>query len=97
MPNRTLQYRNQRERKTPPHIPLKVLRDALGLTLDQARELAREKGGVDLTRGALSGIENGHRGASAPTLAALEAAYGLPAGSLTTDYTPTSNTRRSAA
>lgn len=39
-------------------------------------------------RGTVSAIENGVRGASAELLAALEKAYKLPAGAITTDYTP---------
>lgn len=39
-------------------------------------------------RGTLSGIETGGRGASAELLAALEKAYRLRPGSITTNYTP---------
>lgn len=85
MPN---SYLNQRPKVTPPHISLSDLRAAVGLTLDQVCSRFTEETGQPLTRGALSGIENGHRGASAPLLAGLEAAYGLRAGSITTKYEP---------
>lgn len=81
-------YGNQRQRKTPPHVSLGDLRAVSGKTLDQICALASEELGKPFTRGALSAIENGHRGASRPVLGALEVAYGLRPGSLTTDYSP---------
>lgn len=53
--------------------------------------------GRPFTKGALSGIENGHRGASTETLRALEVALDLYPGALTTDYAPEVNTRRRSA
>lgn len=47
-----------------------------------------EATGAPFSRGALSGIENGHRGASAQTLAALAVAYGLRSDAIRTDYVP---------
>ncbi len=64
------------------------LRSVSGKTLDEVCEAASEVLGKALTRGALSAIENGHRGASEPVLAALEVAYGLRSGALTTNYVP---------
>lgn len=84
MPN----YDNQRSRRIPPHVSLGDLRAVSGKTLDQICDAASEVLGKPLTRGALSAIENGHRGASRPVLAALEVAYGLRPGSLSTDYVP---------
>lgn len=78
----------QRPRRTPPHVPLGDLRSISGKTLDQVCEAASEILGKPLTRGALSGIENGHRGASHEVLAAIEIAYGLRPGAITTDYAP---------
>lgn len=82
------QYLNQRPKVTPPHVSLSDLRAAVGLTLDQVCERYAEATGQQLTRGALSGIENGHRGASAAALRGLEAAYGLRVGSIDTTYEP---------
>lgn len=84
MPN----YEAQRSRRTPPHISLGDLRAVSGKTLDQVCEAASEALGKPLTRGALSAIENGIRGASRPVLGALEIAYGLRPGALTTEYLP---------
>lgn len=81
-------YDKQRTRKVPPHVSLGDLRAVSGKTLDQICALVTEEMGRPFTRGALSAIENGHRGASRPVLTALEVAYGLRPGALTTDYTP---------
>jgi len=85
MPSR---YGAQRSKKTPPHVSLHDLRTVSGKTLDQVCEAASEVLDKPLTRGALSAIENGHRGASAPVLRALEVAYGLRPGALVTTYQP---------
>lgn len=77
-----------RTRKTPPHIALGDLRAAVGLTLDQVIERLKQETGREYTRGAISAIENGHRGASAQLLQALCAAYGLRTGAIVTDYQP---------
>lgn len=85
-------YDKQRVPRTPPHIPLGALRNAAGLTLDEVCRRVSEQldDGRGLTRGALSAIEHGHRGASPDVLAALEVAYGLRVGDITTDYQPRS-------
>ncbi|AMT72142.1 hypothetical protein ABG82_19435 [Mycobacteroides immunogenum] len=72
----------------PPHVPLGVLRRVSGLKLEEVAELIAEVTGDRPTRGALSAIENGHRGASAQLIAGLEHAYNLPAGSISTTYVP---------
>lgn len=83
-----IDYSNQRPKVTPPHVGLVALRNALGRKqVDVCREVA-EILGRPFTPGALSAIENGHRGASAETLAAIEIALGLRAGDLVTDYEP---------
>lgn len=64
------------------------LRSVSGKTLDQICDAVSEVLGKPFTRGALSAIENGLRGASPATLAALEVAYGLRSGALVTDYEP---------
>lgn len=82
-------YAKQRPAKIPPHVSLKSLRDACGLTLDQLIERIEKKcDGYKPTKGAISGLENGHRGASDRLLRAIEKAYGLPEGSIVTDYVP---------
>jgi transcriptional regulator with XRE-family HTH domain len=81
-------YAKQRQRKTPPHVSLGDLRAVSGKTLDQVCEAMTEALGHPFTRGALSAIENGHRGASTEVLAALELAYGLRPGSLVTNFEP---------
>jgi transcriptional regulator with XRE-family HTH domain len=82
-------YDQQRAKRTPPHVSLADLRAAVGLTLDQVCDrITQEFPELAPTRGAISAIELGHRGASAQMLAALCAAYGLPLGAITTDYEP---------
>ena len=82
-------YEAQRPRRTPPHVSLASLRAATGLTIDQViTRIEQEFPEIRPTRGAISAIENGHRGASVQMLAALCAAYGLPDGAITTDYEP---------
>ncbi|WP_163540800.1 helix-turn-helix domain-containing protein [Occultella kanbiaonis] len=82
-------YEAQRPRRTPPHVGLGALRAACGLTIDQVIARIREEfPELNPTRGAISAIENGHRGASVQMLTALCAAYGLPSGAITTNYTP---------
>lgn len=83
-------YEVQRERKTPPHIALADVRYISGKTLDEVCLAASEVLDRPLTRGSLSAIENGLRGASPKVLAALEMAYGLRPGSLVTNYEPRS-------
>lgn len=82
------QYGSQRPRRIPPHLSLGDLRGVSGKTLDDVCQAASEVLDSPLTRGALSAIENGLRGASPKVLAALEVAYGLRAGALVVDYTP---------
>ena len=88
-------YGRQRERRTPPHISLQTFRLALKRLdpeghwdLDDVCDRIESAHGDRPARGTLSAIENGARGASAQLLSALEDAYRLPPGSITTDYTP---------
>lgn len=81
-------YRNQRERVTPPHVSLRALRVACKLTLDQVCALIEEETGKPLTRGALSAIENGHRGASADVVRGLAHAYDIAPEDIDTQYEP---------
>ena len=83
-------YERQRERKTPPHISLRTHRLALDPTptLDDIADRVEALTGERPTKGALSAIESGIRGASIELLAALNEAYGFEPGAITTDYTP---------
>jgi len=82
-------YAAQRNRVVPPHVSLAALRTACGLTIDKVIErIGEEFPELHPTRGAISAIENGHRGASEQMLEALCAAYGLPSGAITTQYVP---------
>lgn len=82
-------YTSQRPAKTPPHVSIGALRKAMGLTLDQVCDrVSEEFPELRISRGHLSGIENGHRGASVQMLHALEVAYGLDPDAVTTDYIP---------
>ena len=81
---------HQRPRKAPPVASLRALRLVSGKTLDQVCEAVtdylRENSGkadrAPFTRGAMSAIETGTRGASPEVLSAIEFAYGLDAGAL---------------
>lgn len=81
-------YENQRKPKVPPHVSIKYIRLAAGLSIDAVIAKIRDETGRTYTRGAISAIENGHRGASSEILEALESAYGLPVGSISTSYVP---------
>lgn len=82
-------YSGQRAKVTPPHVSLADLRTAVGITLDEVcRRIREEHPNLSPTRGAISAIEHGHRGASVQMLAALETALGLRPRALTTDYEP---------
>lgn len=81
-----------RTKKTPPHVSLRNLRRASGLSLDDVCRAISET--LDLppnkpfTRGALSAIEGGLRGPSQQVLDALAVAYGLDPGDIVTDFEP---------
>ncbi|MFH5209221.1 helix-turn-helix domain-containing protein [Antrihabitans sp. NCIMB 15449] len=81
-------YSRQRNPKVPPHVSIGIVRRISGLTLDEVCDRVEEITGDRPTKGALSAIENGHRGASQQLIAALGQAYQLPAGSISTTYQP---------
>lgn len=81
-------YQHQRERVTPPHVSLRTLRAACKLTLDQVCVLVEEETGKPLTRGALSAIESGLRGASDEVLRGLAHAYDIKLDDIDTQYEP---------
>lgn len=78
----------RRARVTPPHVSLRVLRKACGLTLDEVCARVAEATGRELTRGALSAIESGTRGASSEVLRGLAHAYDLDPEDINTQYEP---------
>lgn len=57
-----------------------------GLTLDQLIARLDEAAGFKFTRGAMSAVESGLRGASTELVRALELAYGLDEGTIDTKY-----------
>jgi transcriptional regulator with XRE-family HTH domain len=77
-----------RRTKNPPHVSLANLRLAAGLTIDSLIDRIEEETGHRYSRGTISAIESGHRGASAELLAAIATAYGLRPDAVRTDYTP---------
>lgn len=84
-------YDQQRPRRIPPHATLRALRLTARLTIDElieriAPHLADDE--EPPARGTISAIESGTRGASDRMIELIEAAYGLPAGSIVTDYVP---------
>lgn len=81
-------YQHQRERVVPPHISLRTLRVACKLTLDQVCALVEEETGRPLTRGALSAIESGLRGASDEIIRGLAHAYDIKPEDIDTKYQP---------
>ena len=86
----------KRARLVPPHVTLRSLRQSKGLTLERVCiELERETG-LSLTRGALSAIESGLRGASAQIIRGLEQALDLEPGNIVTDYEPRERSERVA-
>lgn len=79
----------QRDRVVPPHVSIRSLRHVSRMTLDEVCSRVNEVNPkLSLTRGGLSGIENGHRGASPAIIAALELVYDLEAGAIDTQYEP---------
>lgn len=88
MPAQPAKVAQRRIKRTPPHVPLGALRHVARITLDELGAAIGEITGERPTRGALSAIESGTRGASAETLRAIEQVYGLQPGSITTAYRP---------
>lgn len=86
----------QRAKLVPPHVSLKSLRQSKGKTLEAVCTELEKETGRTLTRGALSAIESGLRGASAEILAGLEAALDLEPGDIVTDYEPRSRKGQAA-
>lgn len=82
-------YTNQRAPKNPPHFSLQHARGIARITAEELCARIREHDpSLRPTRGTISALESGARGASPRMLAAICAAYGLPADALVTDYQP---------
>lgn len=86
-------YENQRRKVQAPLVPLSAHRSSHGLTQDDVCQQVRAITNKPFTKGALSAIELGHRGASSETLSALEVALRLTPGSLVVDYEPSHDRR----
>lgn len=89
--------RNQRPKVQPPTLTIATLRKSHRMTQAQVAEQVAAIIDNDFYSGSLSLIEGGHRGASADVLAALEQVFGLAAGDLQVNYTPSHDRRRDAA
>lgn len=89
-----IEYDKQRRKVQAPLVPLAALRAALGLTQTEVCNSVEAITNKTFTKGALSAVENGHRGASAETLAALETALRLQPGSLVVGYEPSHDRRK---
>lgn len=75
---------SRRAKKVPLRVGIKHLREAHGWTQDQVRYRVAEIMGTEpISRGSLSAIESGARGASIEVLAALAEVYGLTVTDLT--------------
>jgi transcriptional regulator with XRE-family HTH domain len=87
-------HKSQREPKDPPYVPIKYVRLAAGLSLEDVSAKIKEATGREYGKGTLSAIESGMRGASSEVLDALEQAYQLPVGSIKTEYVPRAPRRK---
>lgn len=80
--------KRDRSPKPSPCVPIRYVRQAANLTLEEVSQRLQESTGRIYGKGTLSAVESGQRGASSELLEALEAAYELPAGSIQTEYQP---------
>jgi transcriptional regulator with XRE-family HTH domain len=90
-------YTRQRPKVAAPVVSTAVLRKAKGLTIQSVCDHMREEHGMDVDRGTISAIENGHRGGSAKMLAAYADALGIPVAAIDTQYEPRRRGESSAA
>lgn len=91
-----IDYDKQRPGVEAPVVTLRGVRASHGLTLDDVCGRISAITNKPFSKGALSAIENGHRGASQETLAALETALRLPPGSIAVPYEPSHDRRKVA-
>ncbi|QIG58415.1 HTH DNA binding protein [Mycobacterium phage Cornie] len=89
--------------RTPPHVPIGALRAVADVTLEELAagigQIWEEEGRSDAkppSRGTLSAIESGRRGASPELLAAIEKFFHLDPGTITTAYRPRPRARFAA-
>lgn len=87
-------YDKQRPKQDPPVATLADIRAAVGLTQTAVCEQVAAITNKTFTKGALSALETGHRGASAETLAAIEVALRLKPGALIVNYAPSHDRRK---
>lgn len=92
-----IDYDQQRPKVAAPLVPLSAHRASHGLTQDSVCQQVAAITNKSFTKGALSAIEQGHRGASAETLSALEVALRLAPGSLVVSYDPSHDRRKRAS
>lgn len=90
---RTYPPPEKRQPVQPPLVTLAAHRSSHGLTQQDVCQGVKAITNKTFTKGALSAIELGHRGASAETLAALEVVLKLPPGSLRVTYEPSHDRR----
>ncbi|MEZ0366766.1 helix-turn-helix domain-containing protein [Mycobacterium sp. pUA109] len=84
--------------RTPPHLPLKALREVTDTTLEElAIGIGEILDSTPPSRGTLSAIETGRRGASRELLSAIEEFFHLSPGTITTTYRPRPTARRVVA
>lgn len=87
-------YDGTRQKVQPPMVTLAAHRASHGLTQTAVCEQVEAITNKSFTKGALSAIETGTRGASAETLAALEVALRLKPGTLVVTYEPSHDRRK---
>lgn len=83
-----------RPRMQPPFVDLASVRRLVGLTQTDVCAKVEAVIGKTFTKGALSAIETGQRGASPEVLAALQTALGIHAGDLQTAWEPSHSRRK---
>lgn len=103
-PKLTQRKGDNRPMRTPPHVPIGALRIVTDTTLEElaagVAEILSAEAGEQVTapsKGTLSAIESGRRGASAELLTAIEKFFHLPAGTITTTYRPRPRARINTA
>jgi transcriptional regulator with XRE-family HTH domain len=83
-------YSDQRKPVSIPVVPLAVARKLADKTLQEVCDHINNEFEFPkkVERGTISGIENGHRGASAEMLVAIASALGVSADDINTQYEP---------
>lgn len=95
-PTKLSRYAKQRPKVPAPVVTAAATRKALGITLQAVCDRMFEEHGIKTDRGTISGIELGHRGASAQMLAAYADALGIPVGAIDTQYEPRQSPKHQA-